>query len=324
MSLIVPIMRPQTDVGEGSVPMISAIEYSATGKIFTSLDLGVTWSANNLVGSTNNILSVVHRDESVLVNRIGSAATKPEYSTNGAAQFAQIPYSGSYPSGCCVSANANVFGFLSNYYLFLSFDKGATWSSINRPTLGVSGALYGLTISEDGQYIYITDSASSKIVYSNDYASTWNSFAVACTNYSIACSRSGQHIYAGTFSNAPHTLLVSHDYGATWNNVDIPGAVPSIRGTSCCDAGKYVFVFSPSAAKGYVSNDYGATWTEVLEGESNVYAFQGMHVNSTGKYMAIGNSSVDGKLYISTDYGVSWTDITINAANYPVRGVCIN
>ena len=179
------------------------------------------------------------------------------------------------------------------------------------------------------------DATARPIVYSNDYALTFNSGGINKNWISIAGTTTGDAIWAlqglqaPNFSNWPREIWRSNDRGATWTQQpsppDFTNANP--RRIRVSADGKFQLITDPrtgSLGKIYKSSDYGATWTSQNLTTATSTAFA-CAISATGQvqYVEVSGTSDgahannnNGGIYRSTNYGATWAYVyTISVDN---------
>ena len=169
------------------------------------------------------------------------------------------------------------------------------------------------------------DATARPILYSTDYALSFNSGGISKNWISIAGTSTGDSIWAlqglqaPNFSNWPREIWRSNDRGATWtlqpSPPDFTNANP--RRIRVSADGKFQLITDPRAGslgKIYKSSDYGATWTSqnLTTATSTAFACaisatgQVQYVEVSGTSEGLHANNNNGGIYRSTTYGATW------------------
>lgn len=166
-------------------------------------------------------------------------------------------------------------------------------------------------MSSSGQYQYVILS-NGFIFRSLDFGNTWAQCAGAPSTLwtDIACSYSGQYVYAVAASAGTTGVYKSVDYGANFALVVIGGgAITNWQGCACSGDGQYVIAVPGIATVGYLcylSTDFGAIYGQAGPG---VGAGAGKAaLSNDGRYQYVLKLAT---IYKSVNYGVNWDAGTV-------------
>eukprot|EP01031_Cornospumella_fuschlensis_P034974 gene34974-42353_t len=169
-----------------------------------------------------------------------------------------------------------------------------------------------IAISKTGSFAAAFDAGSfgTGIYLSFDYTVSWEkSSAPDLIWIGIACSASGNHVYAVTCEqNSPAQLFVSRDFGKTWNKVEFTHTESSFKAIVSSESGAIVTIFGGSTI--YSSKDFGKTWTSYESPYDLTHFSTNAAVDKSGlKLLALGQSRIGekfgGTLYTSVDQGMT-------------------
>jgi len=189
-----------------------------------------------------------------------------------------------------------------NPSVYRSTDYGVTFSMLeNSPTYDATG-INCLACDSTGQLIY-AGAYDGNVYLSTDAGVNWTSVSLPDSVYWIACSHTGQYVYA----NVSYQFLYSTDYGMTWTSG------PSITSYGIeqivCDWSGQYLVVACGVDGVYRSTDYGQNWNKTSVPSSanvgNHEYYYSIGCNSTGNRM-ITMEANSGVIYISTDAGTTW------------------
>jgi hypothetical protein len=286
---------------------------SITCPIFYKNNNESSWSTISPKNSTNGNNPAVVRGDKVVVQTYGSATDVADYTLDYFSTYQSTPASRRYGQCADISADGSTLVLSSSFssLVDISTDGGSTWTTSNTGF----ATRYGIAVSGTGDTIWTTGyTAYEYLRYSFDSGATWNSTGTVAYAISIDCSIDGKYVYVGSHSGTEYEFYVSTDGGSTFTGVNLVSGPAYASSISCSDNGQYVLAYSFNGLKAFVSNDYGSTWTEVLSGvttKRNLYTNK--FVSASGRYMVIGDSSVQKRFYISDDCGVTWDTVDVDA-----------
>jgi hypothetical protein len=169
-----------------------------------------------------------------------------------------------------------------NNWVFVSSDKGATWTKTGFP----SGGNTALACSADGTKV-IAASANQPIFYStNGGVNCFTSSAPSFTWKTLASSADGRHMAA-----VAGRVYLSDDFGSTWT-ISLPVQIWS----AACVSGDGNWVGATSSGVSYISSDAGVSGQSIqLGGNAIACSANGSNWLIAGSY-----------IYTSTNGGVNW------------------
>jgi hypothetical protein len=227
-------------------------------KVYFSINRGLNWTEGALFD---------YNDETISDIAINSDGSWVAVSTDNGGLYISRNYGDTFTSvgdigtqgistismsGDGLVLFASILGTNIAYY---SLDGGYNFTQINLPSLAVNKS----TMSQNGQYIYLTDSNNCLNVSNNYGASFVQDCITASGIFNIYTNASGQYVLATPANGLGH-LKLSDDYGVsfsdvgpnlqshTWVAASISGDGSKMVGLASIDGGVYA------------SNDFGITW----------------------------------------------------------------
>ena len=187
--------------------------------------------------------------------------------------------------------------------LYVSHDYGESFQST-----AVSDSWAGVAISGDGRYQYAVNFNHSGNNYyrSNDYGSTWISWAIGYPGPSRVATSSDGRLVTVTWSAAGSVWLFDN-YGANTAAFGNFGASyqANTYGLAMSDNGKYqTAVVSGNSGSNFIftSKDYGLTWFP-KKADS---ALTSICISGNGKIQIATSSGASGNVFLSEDFGDTW------------------
>lgn len=255
--------------------MIAAVE---NGRVYLSSDAGASWTETHPAsGNQDKYWNRAAIDEQSLIIGMGSNGGRLYISTNFGTTWTEARPLGNVDGswwGVAVSGDIMVacnHQLLGNSGLWLSTNKGSTWSLVTLPGSPPSGracacAVKGSTIVATYEYT-VGITTYGNIYVSTDSGSTWTEVEPAGTNHQglrwYSCAVDGSQIIANIRDNTYYgKAYVSHDTGATWSEAQPAG--PSIQYWLASAVSGTAMFSGASGGSGrlYVSFDDGSTWYE--------------------------------------------------------------
>jgi hypothetical protein len=208
--------------------ILAGVGGSNGGRLYYSQDGGESWVEHKPAGDYDQIWLNVFIDNTNMYLYATSASGHVYRCTDGINWTEITPF----------TPNNSVFNFItgSNQYytlvtiagalygrLFLSYDKGDSWSEI-RPAGDVDGVWNCGAVSENGQFLMVSNlllGSGSQVFLSSDSGASWQDITSTVLYdpsnriMSIAMSFSGQFIAFTSFDGA----YVSKDYGQSFEKV---------------------------------------------------------------------------------------------------------
>ena len=279
------------------------------GFIYTSLDSGLTWTANTDI--ENNCWSSVASSADGTKLFATSNNNRVYISVDSGLTWTYHTFTNQSLQKIASNAVGDKLIVVADYgSVWTSQDTGATWT--RRTSAGerwwqaaASNALGDILVAADNNngYIYI----------STDYGATWSSHDNASgTGYwrSISSDSSGGHLIA---TQNYGKVYLSTDAGITWGDV---GLSSSWWQSSVISAnGQKIAVANDNNGLIYTSSDYGTSWSDNTASSGTGY-WTGLASDSSGdKLFAEINGS---QISRSVDAGLTW-DATNTIANASVQ-----
>jgi len=192
-----------------------------------------------------------------------------------------------------------------------SLDGGSTW--VNVPGT-VSRAWKTAAISDNGQYMYVSEADYGTVYRSADGGSNW-AVVTGAGKGDIAVSANGQ--YVARANNAAN-ISVSTDYGITFTTRTVTGssALDAIGKVAISDNGQTIITGGSKSLR--VSTDGGFTWTQQTILTDGSY-WNDINLSSNNQVIlasAISSgSSTPGGLWQSSNGGATFSKVTSVPAN---------
>jgi len=196
--------------------------------------------------------------------------------------------------------------------IWKSINSGQNWTITTAPLL--TNAWRGIASSSDGtKLVAVSGLNDGKIYTSIDSGASWSpqSGAPAVNWMSVASSSDGTKLVACVNDfNLGGGIYISNDSGSTWNQATTPlkgwsKVASNSDGTRLVAGvdGNYTY---PTYVGGvYVSSNSGGTWTLTSLPTNDIYVWQCLASDSTGRKLVAGSGV--GGIYTSYNYGVNWT-----------------
>ena len=203
------------------------------GTLFSALPVPLTsvttWT--NVTSSITMSWGMISRDNCIACNRDGNYAL-------------------------CV-ANHNIPSTI-----YLTSNGGTSWSRIDNANIGLTSSIryYGLTISDTGQYMYVSDK-NGIIKKSINYGVSWTVSRNFVQDTSIlSCDGTGQYVLSnGTPTGyAYNSVWYSSDYGSTWTSQN--STFLNVVAVHISNNALY-WVIGQNNGYVYMSTNYGVSWT---------------------------------------------------------------
>jgi hypothetical protein len=291
----------------------SVVGYGNSGKgIFLSTDNGSNWNCTGLP-STDNVTSFAISAENLFAGTKGDGIF---ISTNNGVSWTNtgnlLNDQGftfiTYVSSICVSGT-NLLAGTDNYNggVYLSTDKGATWSNI------WSGSpVHTLTIS--GSSIFAGTDAG--VYRSTNNGVSWGKVSTGLpANSSVnAFAINGTNIFAGTNVSG---VFLSTNNGTNWNAVNT--SMTDINIYALAISGNNLFAGTGGGGVN-ISTDNGTNWVAAdsgLPANSSIYS---LTVNGTSIFVGTSGHGV----YQSTNNGISWVKANVGLANSSIHALAIS
>lgn len=197
------------------------------------------------------------------------------------------------------SSGEKMAAVLQGSTVYYSSNYGVDWTSSAALPVASSVVWYGMTASDDFQYVFVITQQNG-ICISNNGAVSF----VCSPLYEavvIDCSSSGQYIAVGMIYAE---LRVSNNYGASfYTPVNTAGTSSDIiSSVTVSGSGQYMAaaVLRPGLL---LSSDYGATWALCIGFKIQPW-FTGVSYDRAGDVLVV--SVTNGLIFQSQDHGASW------------------
>jgi len=248
-------------IGQSNQYMI-AVKYNpeAYNQVSVSNNGGVSWTSSFPPdgGNTTGVACSFKGDIMYYVSDIGFVYQSTDYG-NSFTLISEI--GGSLTGIACDSTGTNVYITDTSGDFLQSANSGATFNQTYNTYSNYGGSMVHLVCSQNGQYAFSTNSNNPTEYYVfNNFGTnlvTMGQILDSGSNpqyiTSLACSGTGQFIYAGTLNG----LYVSTDYGSTWN---ITSMTNNISFVAMDQLGNRLLVIVDNQSV-YQSLDAGVTWT---------------------------------------------------------------
>ncbi len=219
-----------------------AVAYS--GRIYTSTDSGVSWTAR---GSSRAWVAVASSaDGSKLVAVVGSPASGQIYTSVDSGVNWTSRESSRYWSGVASSADGSkLVAVVHGGQIYTSTDSGVSWTPRES-----SRYWYGVASSADGSKL-VAVGYNSQIYTSTDYGVSWTARESSRNWGAVASSADGSKLVA-----ASSLIYTSTDSGVSWTARASSNNWNGIA--SSADGSKLVAAANSRAI--YTSSDYGVSW----------------------------------------------------------------
>jgi hypothetical protein len=199
--------------GDGKYQLITDARQGSGGAIYKSNDYGVTWTQQNLTGTTTRALgccvNASGKTQYVVLdgtnngqnaeNGFGGLYRSQDFGANWARIFG-VP-NGQHQRVSC-DATGRYLGLVGSFSLYTSKDYGATW--VTHSILDS----YSIYVSHTGDFMWMGRNASSNNYYfSTDYGNTFtlgntspDGSYIGMSNACIACNNDGSIVVSGSIS----------------------------------------------------------------------------------------------------------------------------
>ena len=213
--------------------------------------------------------------------------------------------------------------------IWLSSDRGATWTANSGTTGAPSSAVYVFPSSSslsfcvsggDGTHLFL--SPRPLFFFSSPSLSTFFLLLLAFSSISpfpnkknryvsVAMSGDGTKILAAENNAATGKLYLSVDSGATWTPQSSASPFPTTatwNAVAMSSSGSVLAagVDSSMTGKLYLSRDMGTTWVEQAGGLPSAARYTSITISDDGNKIAVATFSTSGDVYYTTDGGSTW------------------
>jgi len=241
-------------------------------------------------------------------------------------QWQQKFSAGSIGNTFCVNPwNKNIIYVVMGSTIYISGDRGETWSSTGRSITG-GGSTWSFYVSPRDTNIWVaaTSGGGKGVRRSTDRGVTWTTTLVRnFTSYGMPLERDPESLDTLVFaeekpSTANAVLYLSKDFGATWDtlvqtNFRSPCDVVIIPGNRNL---WYVGdgVTGSGAAQMWRSTDYGKTWTSIYSSPSSEIPM--IAVSRLRNAVAFATAWSNTSYRKTTNGGLSWTDVASTTSTW--------
>jgi hypothetical protein len=306
--------------------MYVTVNDCSTTKIFSSSDLGETWttlpsgSVTQLASSDSGEVILAATDNQLwLSNTYGGGFVKVGPNPDSQYSFTSVAAS--------ASGEHMVAGASQVAWIQFSDDYGITWSSADISDHDwTQYSVNGLAMSSAGDIVYAAAQGGG-IFKSTNFGETWTLAFSNDTNYwgSIACNSAGTIVVAGTIkptisSNEPGQIWVSSDSGATWDLTNARTIGTSWVTIASDSSGTHFAAASAYTTGIWLSSDGGLSWS-VSEGSPDDIGWSQVTSDSTGQYLFLAG---DGNIFNSSDFGQTWSSMLPTNTSRLVYSVTTN
>jgi len=311
------------------------------GRLYLSVDSGVTWVEKQPAGNVDALWSCVASDADGSVLVAATLIGAVYVSTNsGSTWTSRVPSGANAESTwaaiACSANGSNLILCATGGRVWTSTNSGTNWTE-RRPT-GIDENKYWRCLSSDldgsvlmvAEYAPHTWSASSgKIYRSSDSGVTWAEIqpagATTKTWTALACDATGNTLVAAcSFGWAEKGFVyVSVNGGVNWtlrtpqgtDYADWSAVASNSDGTKlvavCLGAGSS-WPQNNGVGRIYTSTDSGATWT-LRSPTASPRMWNSVASSSTGSNLVV--CGWDGLVYFSSDSGATWLSYTSTSRN---------
>lgn len=191
--------------------------------------------------------------------------------------------------------------------LYLSSNRGSTWTSID-PSGGLPDQnWYTASMSANGQII-IVGSFGFRLYKSIDGGATWSETQPAGDDdlfwYTTSMSSDGQIMLAG-IRGGDGKLYKSLDTGNTWSEVQPSGVTDKWWVTTNMSANGQVMIAGIWNERVYRSRNAGLSWTEIQPAGDIDQSWYSVGISAAGDVMLVGSND---RTYLSTNGGDTWAE----------------
>ena len=292
-------------VGCSSDGMVAMAIDGGTGKVFLSKDKCATW--NNVltmpIPTSSMIKGTVSRDGKTLIVVSPSTGVKPQISRDGGDTWSESAPAGTGSIGlfkAAMSADVSVIlltgGAENAGYLWMSKDKGVSWTALKLPD-GIDGTPSAAVSGNGARFIL----GARQLYVSDDQGSSWKMFDNTGSYwYSSAMSASGSTIFS---TGAGMGIMCSKNGGNTWTDLGGPTGV-GYEAVGCSPDAGILAVGSSQDGNLYISKDGGGNWN--VAGDLSPSPWASIAISDGGKLISACAGSSSGFVAVSDDGGNSW------------------
>ena len=215
------------------------------------------------------------------------------------------------------------------YYnkVYVSRDKGETWTQISTTTLGNATHTFYVSPIDTNIWVAAIESSTDKVIRTTDYGVTWTT--ILSQNF----SNYGQPLEMD--QNNPSTFYFAPDGGGFYKSTDIGATFTEISGMyafrSPCDiivmydSSNIIFVADGVTGSGlgeiHRSSNGGVNWTKVHTNSSSS-EIPSMSNSVFDKSTMYATNWSGGSIYWSQDYGKTWALLRTNPSSGWGSDIC--
>ncbi len=193
-------------------------------------------------------------------------------------------------------------------FIYMSDDRGQTWSQTATISSGGSGSTHSFYISASDTNVYVAayTGGGDHIRKSTDRGLTWTeTININFSSYGMPLEMDGSNPETLVFGPEDGNFYRSADFGSTWETVSTPNFSSPCDIAIVRDSSKIIWVGDSSPGRISRSTDGGITFTEVRNvGSAEIPTIaHGNQSNNLGFATAWGS----GGLQKTTDYGLTWS-----------------
>lgn len=301
-------------------PLLVILHNTTTPTPYLSTTLGDSFTTGTAIstmgGTSPRFIKIAANDKTKMVC-IRNSATADDvafYSTNGGSTWSSYSTQNSYMWGTAISDNGAAMFTLRAHVteaLYHTYNTGSSWTTVG----SLSDTIKGIAVNSDASIVYLCSGTLTTGKKSINSCSSFSSYTQPWYGHSMDMANDDSRVFLGSFNATSVIVAYSTNGGTNWTQVTLEsGGSGWNTDVKCSRNGKYVF--ASRSLKAWVSNDYGnsGTYTQVLSSYSDFHSAS-LSVSCSGKYMAIGSDTVNGRFYISSDYGVTWTQKNTGVAS---------
>ena len=292
-------------VGVGYGTFVYADKY-----VWTYLGSPTTnWQA---VAMTNSLYGYAARDGYLYTTTNGGASWNPPY--NFGSQYIIRSIAASENGSYVLVSFDDLAGEAS---FAVSNDYGTSFYT----TAPYASDFQGVAMNESGQYMYVADYNYGRVLYSNDFGSSWNYANIGYNPTSVAVSNDGKYVYAANYNGY---ILRSEDFGASYSVSAGVGYGFYLDIAASAD-GRHVYAI-PTSGYPLYSADYGHNFSSLTAPGS--LTWKSVSVSGDGsRVVLVYESGSASQVYSSRDFGATfttesavggsrWNDISLSSDGY--------
>ena len=287
---------------------------SASGRLYTSNDFGVTWTERRPAGDVSKEWRSIDSDYdgSFLIAGAynGRLYTSNDFGVTWTERRPDGDINRNWSAICSSTDGSHLVAGAYFKRLYTSSDFGVTWTE-RQPKGNIDANWFSAASSSDGSRIIVGEADTGRIYTSSDYGETWTERRpagdISKDWRSVSSSTDGAHLVVVAVAGRIYT---SSDYGETWTERRPVGDIDRNWVSVASDSdGSNLIVGGTGDIDGrlYTSSDYGETWTERLPAGDVSKKWYSCASDADGSHLIVG-AYYSGRVYTSGDYGETWTE----------------